>query len=135
MPINNFTMKSQASSGKIFRSETKLVIPESRFGSFLPARFQTNAEDKGDESDSWSVQLEPYETGSYQLARRLQCSEEDSASQPTLLEKPAYEGNMEVDGKQAEEKKEEPQFQEVKKKKRINKRQKAPQPRYDWKAQ
>ncbi|XP_049397279.1 uncharacterized protein LOC125861414 [Solanum stenotomum] len=34
-----------------------------------------------------------------------------------------------VEGKQ-----EEPQFQEVKKKKHRNKRQKAPQPRYDWKA-
>ncbi|KAG5571941.1 hypothetical protein H5410_061707 [Solanum commersonii] len=91
----------KASSGKKFRSETKLVMLESRlrrltFGSFLPAQFQTIAEDEGDESNSTSVQLEPYETGSYQVARMIQFSEEDSSSQPTLLEKPAYEGNIEV---------------------------------------
>ncbi|KAH0773615.1 hypothetical protein KY290_010752 [Solanum tuberosum] len=230
MPINNFTMKSQAISVKKFRSETKLVMPESRlrpltFASFLPTQFQTIAEDEGDESDSGLVYLEPYETGSYQAARRLQFLEEDSSSQPKTLEKPAYEGNREVkqgygssevlikvasaigkplytnrftaimarilyarvlvetdvsqplldsietvtptrsfqkaveydcrpkfcnecmklghcaeaywstiEGKQAEEKQEEPQFQEVKKKKRRNKRQIAPQPRYDYKA-
>ncbi|KAH0773588.1 hypothetical protein KY290_010725 [Solanum tuberosum] len=146
------------------------------------ARFQTIAEDERDESNSTSVQLEPYETGSYQAARRIQFSEEDSSSQPTPLEKPASEGNMEVkqglpvgywssdvlskvtsatgkplytdsftatmaiisytrvlvetnvEGKQAEEKEKEPQFQGVKKKKCRYKIQEAPQPRYDWKA-
>ncbi|KAG5571936.1 hypothetical protein H5410_061702 [Solanum commersonii] len=76
-------------------------MPESRlrpeiFGSFLPARFQTIIEDEGDEFDFGSVQLEPYETSSYQAARRLQFLEKDSSSQLTPLEKPAFEGSREV---------------------------------------
>ncbi|WMV58357.1 hypothetical protein MTR67_051742 [Solanum verrucosum] len=90
MSINNFTIKSQESSGKKFRSEAKLVTPESRlrpltFGSFLTTQFQTIAEDDGDESDYRTAQLEPYETRSYQAARRLQFPKEDSLAQLTPL--------------------------------------------------
>ncbi|KAH0773565.1 hypothetical protein KY290_010702 [Solanum tuberosum] len=58
-----------------YNEQLNLLLP------FLMQKF----EDDGDEFDYRTAQLEPYETGSYQAARRLQFSEEDSLAQLTPL--------------------------------------------------
>lgn len=99
--------KAQSGTGK--RSAAQLVTPEDgvnsrlesiTFESFIPAKFKSIAEEKGEDSgSSSSIQLEPFGVGTkgtQQAVRRLQFSEAGTSGHPTPTEKSDYEGNRNV---------------------------------------